>query len=73
MRNHKTNSSILHILSIKTAYHEGEMVEIDLNFTELGTITHKNTYLLLAKWQEFFKINEIVKFNQYGSENDKNP
>ena len=47
--------------------------EIDLNCTELGTITHKNAYLLLAKWQEFFKINEIVKFYQYGSENDKNP
>ena len=49
------------------------MVEIDLNAQNQVQLDTKNTYLLLAKWQEFFKINEIVKFYQYGSENDKNP
>ena len=61
MRNHKTNSSILHILSIKTAYHEGE---IDLNYAEFGTIDTKiHTY-----YWPFDKISskstKITKFYQ---------
>ena len=51
--NCKTNSSILHILPIKSAYHE---VEIDLNYAELGAIRNKKCILLLTFWQDVTKI-----------------
>ena len=69
MRNHKTNSSILHILSIKTAYHEDE---IDLNYAELGTIKHKKCILIIGHLVGFLQNQrKLLTFINYGSEKTK--
>ena len=69
MRNHKTNSSILHILSIKISISWGWNWP---KYAELGSIRHEKCILIIGHLVGFLQNQrKLLTFINYGSEKTK--